>query len=255
MCVFLRVLGFFILLTFGLQAPARAEPVNVFAAASLKTALDEINLAWRAPSGKEAVGVYAASPALAKQIAEGAPADIFISADLAWMDDLEKRGLIKPESRRNLLGNTLVLIAPAGSGLKVELKPGVDLLALLNGGRLAMGESKAVPAGRYAKAALQSLGIWNALSVHLAEQVNVRAALQLVARGESPLGIVYGSDASAETKVVAAGVFPQTSHPLIVYPVALIAGSKNRAALDYLAFLGSDAAAAIFMKNGFAPLK
>ena len=255
MYIFPRVLGVFILLTLGLQASARAEPVNVFAAASLKTALDEINMAWKTASSQDAAGVYAASPALAKQIAEGAPADIFISADLAWMDDLEKRGLIKPDSRRNLLGNTLVLIAPADSALKVELKPGADLLALLNGGRLAMGETKAVPAGRYAKTALRSLGLWDALSAHLAEQVNVRAALQLVARGESPLGIVYGSDASAETKVVVAGVFPETSHPPIIYPAALIATSKNPAALDYLAFLGSDVAATIFAKNGFTPLK
>ncbi|MBC8037425.1 MAG: molybdate ABC transporter substrate-binding protein [Rhizobiales bacterium] len=251
---FLRVIGLFCFLALGL-VPAGAEPINVFAAASLKTALDEINVAWKASASQEAIGVYAASPALAKQIVEGAPADIFISADLDWMDDLEKRKLIKPDSRRNLLGNTLVLIAPAGSETKIALEPGVDLLALLKGGRLAVGETKAVPAGRYAKAALQSLGIWDGLAGHLAEQVNVRAALQFVARGEAPLGIVYGSDANAETKVVVAGVFPETSHPPIIYPVALIATSKNPAAPDYLAFLGSDAASAIFAKNGFKPIK
>ena len=251
---FLRVSGLFFFLALGLAA-VRAEPVNVFAAASLKTALDEINVAWKASAGQEAAGIYAASSALAKQIVEGAPADIFISADLDWMDDLENRKLIKPDSRRNLIGNTLVLIAPAGAGLKIDLQPGVDLLSLLKGGRLAVGETKAVPAGRYAKAALQSLGIWDGLAANLAEQVNVRAALQLVARGESPLGIVYGSDANAETKVAVAGVFPETAHPPIIYPVAIIATSKNPAAPDYLSFLGSNEVLAIFAKHGFTPLK
>jgi molybdate transport system substrate-binding protein len=250
----LRVLGVFYILTIGL-VPSQAKPVNVFAAASLKTALDEISTAWKATSNQEAIGVYAASPALAKQIVEGAPADIFISADLNWMDELEKKKLIATDSRRNLIGNTLVLIAPMGSGTKIALEPGVDLLAALKGGRLAVGEVKAVPAGRYAKAALESLGVWQTVSGHLAEQVNVRAALQLVARGESPLGIVYGSDANAETSVAVAGVFPETSHPPIIYPVAIVATSKNPAAPDYMAFLGSEAAADIFAKNGFAPIK
>jgi len=254
MAGWLRLLAFAVLIL-GAPAGAQAEDLKIFAAASLKTALDEINLAWKASSTQEAIGIYAASPALAKQIVEGAPADVFISADLDWMDDLENRKLITPDSRRNLLGNTLVLIAPAESGLKVSLEPGVDLMALLKGGRLAVGETKAVPAGRYAKAALQSLGIWDALSAHLAEQVNVRAALQLVARGEAPLGIVYGSDANAETKVVVAGVFPETSHPPIIYPVAITAASRNAAAPDYLAFLASDAASAIFTKRGFKTLK
>jgi len=250
----LRVFGLFCFLALGVVT-ARAEPVNVFAAASLKNALDEVNTAWKASSSQDAVGVYAASPALAKQIVEGAPADIFISADLNWMDELEKQKLIKTDSRRNLLGNTLVLIAPGGSGTKIVLEPGVDLLAALKGGRLAVGEVKAVPAGRYAKAALESLGAWDAVSGHLAEQVNVRAALQLVARGEVPLGIVYGSDANAETKVEVAGVFPETSHPPIIYPVAIVASSKNPAAAEYLAYLGSEEAAAIFAKHGFAPIK
>ncbi len=250
----LRLLAFAVLMLVA-SPGARAEDLKVFAAASLKTALDEINTAWKASSGQEAAGVYAASSALAKQIVEGAPADIFISADLDWMDELEKQKLIKAESRRDLLGNTLVLIAPAGSKLNFDIRPGIDLLKFLDGGRLAVGETKAVPAGRYAKAALQSLGIWEALSAHLAEQVNVRAALQLVARGEAPLGIVYGSDASAESNVVVAGVFPGTLHPPIIYPVAIVASSKNPAAAGYLAYLGSDEAAAIFAKNGFAPIK
>ena len=234
---------------------SQAEAINVFAAASLRNVLDEINTAWKASASQEAVGVYAASPALAKQIVEGAPADIFISADLSWMDELEKQKLIKTDSRRNLLGNTLVLIAPVDSGMKIALEPGVDLLAFLKGGRLAVGETKAVPAGRYAKAALEMLGIWEAVSGHLAEQVNVRAALQLVARGEAPLGIVYGSDANAETKVEVAGVFPETSHPPIIYPVAIIAASKNAAAPGYLDFLASEAASAIFARHGFTSLR
>ncbi len=254
MRLFLRILGLSFLLALGLTQ-AHAEPVNVFAAASLKNALDEINTAWKSSSTQEAVGVYAASPALAKQIVEGAPADIFISADLNWMDELEKQTLIKTDTRRNLLGNTLVLIAPGGSGTKIALEPGVDLLAALKGGRLAVGEVKAVPAGRYAKAALESLGAWEAVSGHLAEQVNVRAALQLVARGEAPLGIVYGSDANAETKVEVAGTFPESSHPPIIYPVAIVASSNNPAAVEYVNYLGSEEAAAIFAKHGFAPIK
>ena len=243
------------MLTALLTSQAPAADLNVFAAASLKTAIDTIDTQWRAKSGGKAIGVYAASNLLAKQIVEGAPADVFISADLAWMDELEKQGLIAKDTRRNLLGNTLVLVAPAGSGIKLELKPGADLLAALDGGRLAIGETKSVPAGRYAKAALQSLGLWDGVSGHLAEQVNVRAALQLVARGESPLGIVYGSDAKAEGKVEIAGMFPESSHPPILYPVAIMAASTNPEAADYLAFLKSDVAEAVFQSNGFRPIK
>jgi molybdate transport system substrate-binding protein len=251
----MRYFLLFLAVVLALPVPAGAADVNVFAAASLKTAVDEINGLWRAATGHGAIGVYAASPALAKQIIEGAPADIFISADLAWMDELDSGFLVNHDSRRNLLGNTLVLIAPKGSGLKIDLKPGADLLTMLQGGRLAMGETKAVPAGRYAKAALEALGIWDAVASHLAEQVNVRAALQLVALGESPLGIVYGSDAMAETDVDVVGVFPETSHPPIVYPAAIVATSKNPLATDYLDFLGAEAAAAVFVRNGFIRLK
>lgn len=231
------------------SAPVQAADLHVYAAASLKTAIDEINAAH------EAVGVYAASPALARQIIEGAPADIFISADISWMDDLEARGLILPGSRRNILGNRLVLIAPAGSGLKLDIVPGVDLLKPLAAGRLAIGETTAVPAGRYAKAALQSLGIWEAVSPHLAEQINVRAALQLVARGEVRLGIVYASDAAAERSVDVIGVFPENTHPPITYPAAIVASSTNPAAADYLTFLGSKTAQEIFSRNGFVLIK
>ena len=230
-----------------MATPAPAAEVKVFAAASLKTALDEIN------KDQSAAGVYAASSALAKQIIEGAPADVYISADLAWMDALENKGLIKPATRRNLLGNSLVLVAAAGSGLKVELKSGVDLLGLLKGGRLAIGETTAVPAGRYARAALENFGIWEQLSPHLAQQINVRAALQLVARGETPLGIVYASDAKADASVEIAGAFPDSSHPPIIYPAAVIAGSTNPEAEAYLAALSSAAAQQVFTRHGFLP--
>ncbi len=227
---------------------AQGAEVRVYAAASLRTVLDEIN------PGR-GVGVYAASPALARQIIEGAPADVFISADTAWMDELEQRGLLKPGTRRNLVGNRLVLIAPAGSGLRIELGSGVDLLTALGGGRLAIGETTAVPAGRYAKAALQSLGQWQALAPHLAEQINVRAALALVARGEAPLGIVYASDAHAENSVEIVGIFPESSHPAIIYPAAMIAASTNLEAEAYLEFLHSEKAQAVFARYGFTTLK
>lgn len=237
------------------QVEAKAESVKVFAAASLKNALDDVALNWKQTSGKEAVSSYAASSALAKQIAEGAPADIFISADVAWMDDLEGKNLIAKDTRKNVLGNTLVLIAPAGSGKTVELKPGTDLAAALGGGRLSVAEVKSVPAGRYAKAALEKLGMWAAVEPHLAMSENVRAALTLVARGEAPLGIVYGSDAKAEGKVEVAGVFPEDSHPPIIYPAAIVATSTNPDAKAFFAFLTSKAAGEIFASHGFQILE
>jgi molybdate transport system substrate-binding protein len=171
------------------------------------------------------------------------------------MDELQSRGLIQPQSRRDLLGNRLVLIAPAGAAKRIEMRPGLDLAALLGDGRLAIGETKSVPAGRYAKAALESLGAWNGVAGRLAEQVNVRAALQLVARGEAPLGIVYGSDAIADLGIEVVGVFPESSHPPIIYPVAIVAASTNPAARPYLDFLGSEPATAVFAKHGFTPIK
>lgn len=253
MHVLLRVIP--ALLVLFVSTMAEAGGLKVFAAASLKNAIDEINAKWKTISDHEASGVFAASPALAKQIEEGAPADIFISADLAWMDELEQKGLIDPATRRNLLGNTLVLIAPAGSGLKIDLAKDVDLLAPLGGGRLAIGETKAVPAGRYAKAALEQLGIWDMLKDHLAEQVNVRAALQLVARGEAPLGIVYGSDAVADPGIEVVATFAQSLHPPIIYPVARITASQNALATDYLSFLAAPEARDVFIRNGFTALK
>jgi molybdate transport system substrate-binding protein len=239
----------------GLAEPARAEPVKVFAAASLKTALDDVGKAWLAGNpGKALSTSYAASSALAKQIEAGAPADLFVSADLDWMDELEQAGLLTSGSRKALLGNSLVLVATAGSGVKLGLTPGVDLAGALAGGKLAVADVKAVPAGKYAKAALVSLGLWASVERSLAQSENVRAALALVARGEAPLGIVYGSDARSEPKVEVVAVFPATSHPPIVYPVALIKGSTSSDAAAFLAFLSTSQANAIFAAGGLTPL-
>ena len=219
------LLSVVLLLGFVVQAPA--EPVNVFAAASLKNALDAVSAAWKAQAGKETKNIYAASSALAKQIEQAAPADVFISADLDWMDYVAEKKLIKPDTRKTLLGNALVLVAAKDSGIKLELKQGADLAGALAGGKLAVGDVKAVPAGKYAKAALEKLGLWAAVEASLAQAENVRAALALVARGEAKLGIVYTTDANAEKHVEIAGVFPEDSHPPIVYPVAVINSSKN----------------------------
>lgn len=228
-----------------------AESVNVFAAASLKNALDAVATAWQARSGHEARMVYAASSALAKQIAEGAPADIFISADEAWMDDVEGKALIDTASRYDLLGNTLVLIAPASSSVNVTLAKPLDLTAVLAGCRIAVADVAAVPAGKYAKAALTVLGAWDSVQGSLAQAENVRAALALVARGEAPLGIVYGSDAAVEPQVRVVAEFPSDSHPEIVYPVARVAASANPNAGPLLDFLKSPEAQSIFAGFGF----
>ncbi|MBM3520089.1 MAG: molybdate ABC transporter substrate-binding protein [Alphaproteobacteria bacterium] len=233
---------------------SRTGDLTVFAAASLRTALDEVNEAWRQAAGSPAIGVFAASNALATQIAEGAPADVFISADEAWMDDLAAKGLLRPGSRIALLGNALVLVAPAGEASPVDLTPPVDLESRLGDGRLAVGDTASVPAGRYAKAALEALGAWAGVKDHLAEQANVRAALALVARGEAPLGIVYLTDARAEPAVAVVATFPAASHPAIVYPAAITASSTNPAAERYLAFLRGSVAQEIFRRHGFAIL-
>jgi molybdate transport system substrate-binding protein len=230
---------------------ASADDVVVFAAASLKTALDEIAGAWRAETGKAATISYAASSALAKQIEAGAPADLFISADFAWMDELANANLIRPGSRSNLVGNRIVLVAPADGNVALDVAPGMDLAGALAGGRLAMADPAAVPAGRYGKAALESLGVWDSVSDGVAAAENVRAALALVSRGEAPLGIVYRTDAVADPGVRVVGVFPEGSHPPILYPVALIAASTNADAAGFLDYLRSEAARAAFAKQGF----
>ena len=238
-----------------LPLAARAQPadVTVFAAASLKNALDAIADGVRKETGKRIAISYAASSALARQIEQGAPADVFISADLDWMDYLQARDLIKPESRRNLVGNRLVLVAPASRGDAVELKPGA-LAAALGNGRLAIATVAAVPAGKYGKAALEHLGLWGEVAGRLAESENVRAALTFVARGEAPLGIVYESDAKADPGVKVVARFPETSHQPIVYPAALIRASSRAEAARFLQTLRMPASAAILAREGFAPL-
>ena len=248
-------LGTVLALTPFTASGAFAQDVVVFAAASLKNALDEVATSWNTESGKTAVVSYAASSALAKQIEEGAPADIFISADLAWMDDVAGKNLIKPETRSNLLGNRIVLVAPADSDVALDVAAGMDLAGALAGGKLAMGDPAAVPAGKYGQAALESLGVWDSVSGSVAAAENVRAALTLVSLGEAPLGIVYQTDAAADPGVKIVGMFPEDSHPPIIYPVALLASSDNPDAATLLEYLRSDAAKAAFEKQGFSILQ
>ncbi|MGA7486514.1 MAG: molybdate ABC transporter substrate-binding protein [Xanthobacteraceae bacterium] len=239
-----------------IAAPAAAQgrDVVVFAAASLKNALDDAVGQWQRATGKKAVISYAGSNTLIKQIEQGAPADIFVSADLAWMDYGQQKGLIKPGSRFNLLANRLVLIAPKDSNVSADIRPGFDLAALLKGGRLAMANVDAVPAGKYGKAALEKLGAWNAVKDKLAQAENVRAALVLVARGEAPLGIVYQTDAASDPTVKIVGTFPENSHPPIIYPIALTKESVNPEAPALLNYLRSPAARPAFERQGFTVL-
>ena len=235
--------------------PARAqEPVTVFAAASLKTALDAISESWSQEEGKQATVSYAGSSALAKQIEEGAPADLFISADLDWMAYLADRDLIDTASERRLLGNRIVLVAPADSSVDLSIAPGFDLAGALGDGRLAMANIDAVPAGRYGKAALEALGVWDAVADKVAQAENVRAALQFVALGEAPLGIVYQTDATAEPGVRVVGTFPEDSHEPIIYPAALTTDSANPDAAAFLDYLQGSTARAIFEEQGFTVL-
>jgi molybdate transport system substrate-binding protein len=238
----------------GAARPAAADDVVVFAAASLKNALDDAAGAFQQAGGDKVNVSYAASSALAKQIESGAPADIFVSADLDWMDYVQQRSLIKPQTRKNLLGNRLVLVAPVSSDVKVEIKPNFPLASLLKDGRLAIADPDAVPAGKYGKAALEKLGVWSSVADKLARAENVRAALFFVSRQEAPLGIVYQTDAAADKGVKIVAVFPEDSHPPVVYPIALIAGSKSPGAAKFLGFLESAAARPIFEKQGFTVL-
>src|SRR5262245_31861577 len=228
--------------------------VVVFAAASLKNALDQVAKEWGAKSGGKVAISYAASSALAKQIESGAPADIFASADLDWMDYLAKKGLIQPDMRVNLLGNRLVLVAPKDSTAKVEMGPRLDLATALGDGRLAMANVDSVPAGKYGKAALQRLGAWDGVKDKLAQAENVRAALQLVARGEAPLGIVYLTDVASDPKLKVLATFPEDSHPPIIYPIAITKSSTNPAARSFFAFMRGGDAKGAFDKQGFTVL-
>ncbi|MBD9371088.1 molybdate ABC transporter substrate-binding protein [Rhizobium sp. ARZ01] len=239
-----------------IAAPASAEDkITVFAAASLKNALDAANAAWSKDISKETTVSYAASSALAKQIEAGAPADIFISADLAWMDYVAKKKLIKDGTRSNLLGNRIVLVAPKDAAKPVEIKEGFDLATLVGDGKLAMGAVDSVPAGKYGKAALEKLGVWSSVESKVAGAESVRAALALVSRGEAPYGIVYQTDAAADPGVAIVGTFPEESHPPITYPIAILSESKSADAAAYLDYLKSEKAAPFFTEQGFTILK
>ena len=256
LCPLLRSFSALLLIAVSLASTtARAQDdagLTVFAAASLKEALDDAAAAYRKQTGVPVRVSYAASSALARQIEQGAPADVFFSADLEWMDYLQQRNRLDVATRRSLLGNRLVLIAPRASKAQVDLKRPATLLAALGDGRLAVGQTRTVPAGKYAKASLESLSLWNGVRPRLAESESVRAALMLVARGETPLGIVYASDAKAEPGVRVVATFPEDSHPPIVYPVAALRGARAAQAARFVQWLASPDADALFTKRGFA---
>jgi molybdate transport system substrate-binding protein len=234
---------------------AHAAEVTVLAAASLTDAIGQIDQDFEQATGNTVKAAFGGSSALAKQLEKGAPADLFISADIPWMDYVAKADLIDTASRTDLLGNHLVLVGPADSTETITIDESFDLAAALEGGKLSVADTSAVPAGKYAKASLQKLGQWDKVEPHLAQAENVRAALALVERGETPLGIVYQTDARvAHVKVV--GTFPDDSHPPIIYPAALtVQGARSDAAKAYLDYLKSDAAKAVFEKAGFVILK
>lgn len=232
-------------------ATAQDKTITVFAAASMKNALDEVNASYTTRTGVKVTTSYAASSALAKQIEQGAPAEVFLSADTDWMDYAIGKKTINETSRVNLLGNSIVLIAPKDSKVDhVSIGQGFDLAKLAGDGRIATGDVKSVPVGKYAKAALEKLGSWRAVEAKFAMAESVRAALTLVSRGEAPLGIVYSTDARVEPGVKIVGTFPADSHPAIVYPVATTTTAKAEAT-GYLAFLRSSAAKNILERYGF----
>ncbi|HEV8500163.1 MAG TPA: molybdate ABC transporter substrate-binding protein [Casimicrobiaceae bacterium] len=228
-----------------------AAEVTVFAAASLKEAMDAQAAQFDATTGNKVIVVYGGSNTLAKQVEAGAPADVFISADVAWMDYVDARHLVAPGTRVTLLRNTLVLVAPASSTASLHIAPGFALATALGGGKLAMANPDSVPAGKYGKAALESLGVWANVQASVARAENVRAALALVSRGEAPFGIVYSTDAAADKGVRIVDTFPANTHPPIVYPAAMLATSKSSAARLLLDYLRSAPAATVWEKYGF----
>lgn len=232
---------------------AGAPPVLVFAASSLTNVMDELGQAFTAATGIAVKTSYAASSTLAKQIEAGAPADVFFSADTEWVDYLEMHKLLKPGTRHDVVSNRLVLIAPLDSRVQVKIAPHFNLAGVLGDGKLATGDPDSVPVGKYAKAALQKLGAWDAVASHIVPAENVRSALAFVARGEAVLGIVYATDAKAESRVKVVDVFPESSHPPITYPLALTAGA-HADAVRFAAFVTSPAGSRIFRKYGFEPL-
>ena len=239
---------------FALASPAAAEDVLVFAAASMKTALDPIAAAFQQDTGNTVTVSYAGSNALAKQILEGAPADIFISASVEWMDEVEKGGEVVTDTRTDLLGNTLVLVAHYAGAEKVELSKDTDLPGMLGDDKLAMALVDSVPAGKYGKAALTAFGMWDAVEPSVAQTDNVRAALALVSTGEAPYGIVYATDAAADPNVHIVGTFPADTHEPIIYPAALLKHAADNADRAFFEALSASDATAEFEKQGFKVL-
>jgi len=229
------------------------RPIVVFAAASLSNAMQELGDVFARSSGIPVKFSFAASSALARQIQHGAPADVFFSADVEWMDYLEIRRLIQSASRHSLLGNRLVLIAPAASTINLKIAAHFGLADALGKGRLATGDPNFVPVGRYAREALTSLGVWDSVQDHIVRADNVRAALAFVDRGEVPLGIVYETDAMIDKRVRIVDVFPRNTHPPIIYPIALTVGAKKGAS-QFIGYLRTQAAGAVFEKYGFVAL-
>jgi molybdate transport system substrate-binding protein len=250
---FKEVLSSVILATYLVVAsPAvLAADVTVFAAASLKEAMDEQAKTFEASTGNKVIVSYGASNTLAKQIEAGAPADIFISADLDWMDYLGQRRLLAANTRFDLLRNTLVLIAPASSTSMLKIGPSFALAAALGSEKLAMANPDSVPAGKYGKSALEQLKVWTSVEKQVARAENVRAALALVSRGEAPFGIVYRTDAFADKGARIVDTFPPDSHPPIIYPAAIIATSKSSGAKPLLEHLRSAPARSVWEKYGF----
>jgi molybdate transport system substrate-binding protein len=238
----------------GAAIPATGADVTVFAAASLREAMDEQAKRFESAAGSKVIVAYGGSNALARQIEAGAPAEVFISADEDWMDYLDQHRLLVPGTRSNLVGNELVLIAPSSSSAALRIAPGFGLAAALGNEKLAMANPDSVPAGKYGKSALESLGVWKSVEKHVVRTDNVRAALALVARGEAAFGIVYKTDAGAERNVRIVDSFPEPTHAPIVYPAALVAPVRSSAAKALLDFLRSGAARRIWEKYGFAPL-
>lgn len=234
------------------SAASRADqPVTLFAAASTVDAVGAVARAYEAGGGGTVRTVFAASSTLARQIAQGAPADLYLAANAAWMDELEGRGAIEAGTRVDLLGNALVLIAPERDPFALEIAPGFPLAQALGDRRLAMGDPAHVPAGIYAKAALENLGVWTEVVRRVAYLGDVRAALTMVDRGEAAAGIVYASDARDAARVRLVGRFPADSHPAIVYPLAVVSGRRRPAVMAFYDFLGGKEARALFEARGF----
>jgi molybdate transport system substrate-binding protein len=231
----------------------QAQEVTVFAASSLQNALEDIAVRYQKATGRQVKLSFAASSALARQIEQGAPANLFVSADEQWMDYLQSRKLIAADTRRSLLGNRLVLVVPLSNRMQVDLRPGFDFLALLGrDGRWVTGDPSNVPVGRYAQQALTFLGAWEAAAPRLVRAENVRIALSFVERGEAVAGVVYQTDAALSSRVRIAGVFPADSHIPISYPVAIVARFDVPAAREFLRYMQADAAREVFKRYGFS---